>query len=66
VPIEKIEIEDSQGEVSKDNRASHEKQHRSILTARVPSSRRIQALQPLTLSVDTDNLYLFTSDGERI
>jgi multiple sugar transport system ATP-binding protein len=66
VPIEKIEIEDSQGKVSKDNQASHEKQHRSILTARVPSSRQIQALQPLTLSVDTDNLYLFTSDGERI
>jgi multiple sugar transport system ATP-binding protein len=65
VPIEKIEIEDSQGEVSKDNQASHE-HHRSILTARVPSSRQIQALQPLTLSVDTSNLYLFTSDGERI
>jgi multiple sugar transport system ATP-binding protein len=65
VPIEKIEIEDSQSEVSKNSQALHE-QHRSILTARVPSSRQIQALQPLTLSVDTSNLYLFASDGARI
>jgi multiple sugar transport system ATP-binding protein len=64
VPIEKIEIEDSRSEVSVDNQTSQ--QHRSILTARVPSSRRIQVLHPLTLSVDTSNLYLFTLDGDRV
>jgi multiple sugar transport system ATP-binding protein len=64
VPIEKIEIEDSQSEASAGTQTSQE--HRSMLTARVPSSRHIQVLQPLTLSVDTSNLYLFTSDGDRI
>ncbi len=66
VPIEKIEIEDSQSAVPTSDRFPHEKQHRSILTARVPSSRHIQALQPLKLSVDTSNLYLFTSNGDRM
>jgi multiple sugar transport system ATP-binding protein len=68
VPIEKIEIEDSLSDVSIGNQASHDqqKQHHSILTARVPSSRQIEALQPLTLRVDTSNLYLFTSNGDRI
>jgi multiple sugar transport system ATP-binding protein len=64
VPIEKIEIEDSQSDSSVDNQASQE--HCSMLTARVPSSRHIQVLQPLTLSVDTSNLYLFSSDGDRM
>ncbi len=66
VPIEKIEIEDSLSDVSIDNQTSHHQQHHSILTARVPSSRQIQALQPLRLSVDTSNLYLFTSKGDRM
>jgi multiple sugar transport system ATP-binding protein len=66
VPIEKVEIEDSPSAVPTSDRFPHEKQHRSILTARVPSSRHIQALQPLKLSVDTSNLYLFTSKGDRM
>jgi multiple sugar transport system ATP-binding protein len=66
VPIEKIEIEDSLSDVSIDNQSFHPQQHHSILTARVPSSRQIQALQPLTLSVDTSNLYLFTSNGDHM
>jgi multiple sugar transport system ATP-binding protein len=66
VPIEKIEIEDSQSAVPAGKQAFDGSQHRSILTARVPSSRHIQALQLLTLSVDTSNLYLFASNGERM
>lgn len=66
VPIEKIEIEDSLNDDSIGNQTSHNQQHHSILTARVPSSRQIQALQPLMLSVDTSNLYLFTSNGDRM
>jgi multiple sugar transport system ATP-binding protein len=66
VPIEKIEIEDSQSAVPAGNQTSDGNQYRSTLTARVPSSRQIQALQPLALSVDTSNLYLFAANGERM
>jgi multiple sugar transport system ATP-binding protein len=58
--IEKVEIEDSESQSSRENQPS------SILIARVPSSRQIQVHQPLTLSVDSSNLYLFTLEGARI
>jgi multiple sugar transport system ATP-binding protein len=58
--IEKVEIEDSESQSSRENQPS------SILIARVPSSRQIQVHQPLTLSVDSSNLYLFTLEGDRI
>jgi multiple sugar transport system ATP-binding protein len=58
--IEKIEIEDGKSQSSRENQPS------SILIARVPSSRQIQIHQPLTLSVDSSNLYLFTLEGDRI
>jgi multiple sugar transport system ATP-binding protein len=38
----------------------------SMLTARIASSRAIQAEQQLTLNIDIDRLYLFAIDGERI
>ncbi len=66
VPIEKIEIEDSQSAASRGDQDLDEKQHRSILTARVPSSRQIQANRSLSLSVDTSALYLFAADGSRL
>jgi multiple sugar transport system ATP-binding protein len=38
----------------------------AILTARIASVRTLQIDRPLTLNIDTNNLYLFASDGDRI
>lgn len=40
--------------------------HSSILAARIASSQPIQTGQPLTLSVDSSKLYLFSIDGNLI
>ncbi len=65
-PIDKIDTDDQSGESNGGRQLSAEGQHSSILTARVASSRTIQAGHRLNLSVDDSQMYLFSIDGERI
>ncbi len=65
-PIDKIDTDDQSGEPDGGRQLSAEGQHSSILTARVASSRTIQAGHRLNLSVDDSQMYLFSIDGERI
>ena len=60
--IDKIDTDDQSGEPGERQLS----QPRSILTARLASSRSIQAGHRLNLSVDDSQMYLFSIDGERI
>jgi multiple sugar transport system ATP-binding protein len=64
--IDKIDTDDQAGEPDGGRQLSADGQHSSILTARVASSRSIQAGHRLNLSVDDSQMYLFSIDGERI
>ncbi len=48
------------------DRTPVERLERAILTARIASVRTLQIDRPLTLNIDTNNLYLFAIDGDRI
>jgi multiple sugar transport system ATP-binding protein len=64
--IDKIDTDDQAGEPEGGRQLSADGQHSSILTARLASSRSIQAGHRLNLSVDDSQIYLFSIDGERI
>jgi multiple sugar transport system ATP-binding protein len=64
--IDKIDTDDQSGEPDGGRQLSVDGQHSSILTARVASSRSIQAGHRLNLSVDDSQMYLFSIDGKRI
>ncbi len=64
-PISMLEVEDShQG--SGNHQGQDPEQTKSILIARVPSTRDIQADTRLTLGVHSEKLYLFAADGAAI
>jgi multiple sugar transport system ATP-binding protein len=64
--IDFIDPDEDRSDSSSDIQAPDERQQNSILTARVASSRALQIDRQLTLQVDTNQLYLFASDGDRI
>ncbi len=61
--IDRIDTDDAPSELGADTQSVR---LNSILTARLASSRLIQAGDRLVLNVDTSKLYLFAIDGERI
>jgi len=64
-PAPMIEVEDSHNRAALD--ANRETQgHKSVLIARIPSAREIQADANLRLGVDSSKLYFFTADGQAI
>lgn len=67
--VEKIEVEEIQDGTSPspiEKQENNQIQTSSILIARVASSPQIKGKTKLTLTVDTQKLYLFTRDGEAI
>jgi multiple sugar transport system ATP-binding protein len=64
--IDKIDPDEPQRESGADIHPPVGRQQDSILTARVASSRALQIDRQLTLQVDTNKLYLFAIDGDRI
>jgi multiple sugar transport system ATP-binding protein len=65
-PIDKIDTDEHGSESGRDIQTTLDRPDGSILTARVASSRTMQAGRQLCLSVDTSKLYLFSIDGECI
>ncbi len=62
VAIPMIAVEDSHNGAAPDGGQGH----KSVLIARIPSSRSIQTDTNLTLGVDSSKLYLFTAEGQAI
>jgi multiple sugar transport system ATP-binding protein len=64
--IAKIDPDLYGSEPSKDDRKPIDRPNNSLLTARIASSRTPQIDRQLTLKIDTNSLYLFSIDGNRI